>query len=467
MFLKDCWVLRALLMQFAIFTSKDFAFSIVLVFRKPTALLLALMVFQSGYASAQAVENSSGQVKLSSLIVTLTDVELTLQKIQPASTAFKQTPVKNPIGRLLWLPSEYGVLPQEQKIAEGLAEQGIESWFVDFYEAMFLSPTPSAVDEIPVEWTKAIIEQAQQDGLPLWIIAPNKAAQTVLRGLQFYLQQPKQQLGLILVNPNLYLNTPVPGQLANYWPQVANSNLPISILQAELSPWRWRVTSLAESLATAGSDVFVHHLPQVRDRYYFRPDASNREKQQALKLDQLIVQVMNLQQPYMQQSRQVSPLQVDNQIKVKQTRSSELQPYQGAQNLALALPNLTGERYDLKAYQDKVVLVNFWASWCPPCVHEMPSMARLKTHYAQQDFEILAVNLGEEKSQVEKFLIEHPVNFPVLLDAAVSAVKEWNVFAYPSSYLIDKKGQIRLALFGGTEWDEVHHLQKIDALLAE
>ncbi|NPA71661.1 MAG: TlpA family protein disulfide reductase, partial [Gammaproteobacteria bacterium] len=88
-------------------------------------------------------------------------------------------------------------------------------------------------------------------------------------------------------------------------------------------------------------------------------------------------------------------------------------------------------------------------------------------HFKDQSFEILAVNLGEERAEVVKFLETHPVNFPILMDGEGNAVKIWQVFAYPSTYVIDQQGQIRYALFGGTEWDEGHHLDKIAALLQE
>lgn len=94
-------------------------------------------------------------------------------------------------------------------------------------------------------------------------------------------------------------------------------------------------------------------------------------------------------------------------------------------------------------------------------------MTRLKTALKGQPFEILAANLAEEKPQIESFLTEHPVNFPILLDPKGSAVQAWRVFAYPSTYVIDKQGTIRYALFGGHEWDDPATLQQIEALIRE
>ncbi|GKT12876.1 MAG: hypothetical protein ISEC1_P1867 [Thiomicrorhabdus sp.] len=378
-----------------------------------------------------------------------------------------QSQIKQPLARVLWLPSEYGILPEEKLLAKQLAAFGIESWFVDYYEALFLAPTPKAVDQIPPAWTQKILALAKQDGLPLWVIAPNKAAQTAVRGLHALLQTPQQNLGLILVNPNLYLNTPAPGLEASYWPQVKQLNMPISILQAELSPWRWRLSSLANYFEQGGSDVFTLLQKQVRDRFYFRPDSVVIENELTKQLANKILQAMLLQRPYLEKIRQVAPLAIVTSQVVKQARSIELQDYSGQQNLPLSLESAQGNLIHLDAYKGKVVLVNFWASWCPPCVHEMPSMNRLKSHFKDQPFEILAVNLGEDRAKIEGFLRSHPVNFPILMDQQGTAVKQWKVFAYPSSYLIDKQGKIRFALFGATEWDLAGHLEKIESLLAQ
>lgn len=369
--------------------------------------------------------------------------------------------------RIVWLPSEYGVLPEEKVIAQTLANRGIESWFVDFYETMFLSPASSSVDQINPLWTAKLIELAMQDDLPVWIIAPNKAAQTAIRGLQTVLQNPQNSLGLIFINPNLYLETPAPGLLAEYWSETANVNLPISIIQAELSPWKWRLQTLNQQLVKGGSDVSIQVLEEVRDRFYFRPDATPIENQQAAKLAQTLLAAMRLQLPHLSKLRQIEPLDKSESKPALAKQSAVLSKYKGLQNLGLNLVDQAGHLHKLQDYQGQVVLVNFWASWCPPCVHEMPSMNRLKNGLIDEPFEILAVNLGESEFQIAQFLKSYPMNFPILRDQKSQAVKDWQVFAYPSSYLIDKQGQIRFALFGATDWASGENIQVIKMLLNE
>lgn len=134
---------------------------------------------------------------------------------------------------------------------------------------------------------------------------------------------------------------------------------------------------------------------------------------------------------------------------------------------ALSLPRLEGGSLDLMTLRGKVVLVNFWAVWCPPCRKEMPSMARLADKLADRPFAMLGVNVGESPEEIRTFLKQVPVNFPILLDSDGNHLKPWNVFAFPTSYVLDKKGRLRLGLFGSIEWDSPEAVARIEALLAE
>jgi thiol-disulfide isomerase/thioredoxin len=134
---------------------------------------------------------------------------------------------------------------------------------------------------------------------------------------------------------------------------------------------------------------------------------------------------------------------------------------------ALNLPALAGGQLDLAQMRGRVVLVNFWAVWCPPCRKEMPSMARLADRLAGRPFTLLGVNVGESPEEIQAFLKEVPVNFPIALDAEGARLKPWQVFAFPTSYVVDKRGRIRLGLFGSIEWDSPEAVARLEALLAE
>ena len=122
---------------------------------------------------------------------------------------------------------------------------------------------------------------------------------------------------------------------------------------------------------------------------------------------------------------------------------------------ALKLETLEGKSLDLKDESGKIVLVQFWATYCTPCRVEMPSMNKLikKLEADKVPFKILAVNMGETKAEVQKFVDEVKPEFTILMDSKGENVQAWNVFAAPSNFVIDTKGKIRYTLYGGVEWD--------------
>jgi thiol-disulfide isomerase/thioredoxin len=134
---------------------------------------------------------------------------------------------------------------------------------------------------------------------------------------------------------------------------------------------------------------------------------------------------------------------------------------------ALTARDLNGLDQDLSALKGKVVLVNFWASWCPPCRKEMPSIQRLERNMAGKPFGILSVDSGESREEAEAFLKSMPVGFTILLDPDSEEARRWKVYAMPTSFLIDKLGKVRYILSGGTEWDSGDGLKLIQQLLAE
>ena len=133
----------------------------------------------------------------------------------------------------------------------------------------------------------------------------------------------------------------------------------------------------------------------------------------------------------------------------------------------LTLPTLEGGTLNLESLRGRVVLVNFWAVWCPPCRKEMPSMARLGEKLKNRPFTILGVNVGESPEEIRAFLQQVPVTFPILLDSEGERLKPWQVFAFPTSYVVDKQGRLRLGLFGSIEWDSPELLARLEPLLAE
>jgi thiol-disulfide isomerase/thioredoxin len=131
-----------------------------------------------------------------------------------------------------------------------------------------------------------------------------------------------------------------------------------------------------------------------------------------------------------------------------------------------ALKDLAGKPHALADYRDRVVLVNFWATWCEPCLDEMPSMQRLQQRMAGQPFTILAVNYGEAPARIEPFLGRVGVGFPVLLDQGQQMARAWRVRILPASFLVGRDGQARYHVIGEIDWTSAEAVAAVQRLLA-
>ena len=134
----------------------------------------------------------------------------------------------------------------------------------------------------------------------------------------------------------------------------------------------------------------------------------------------------------------------------------------------LALLNIQGERRDLEDYKGSVLLVNFWATWCPPCVKELPSIAKARELLSDEPFDVLVINVGEDKTQIEDFLrtrLGGVLNLEVLVDDNLVAVKDWKVRALPTTYIVDHTGQVVYSAMGERDFSEAVVIDKIRELI--
>ena len=137
----------------------------------------------------------------------------------------------------------------------------------------------------------------------------------------------------------------------------------------------------------------------------------------------------------------------------------------GAETPALDLLRPNGEPLSLASLRGKVVLVNFWATWCEPCVAEMPSLQTLRDELAWRGFEVLGVNYQEGPARIETFVRRTGIAFPIVRDTDGAAARAWNARVFPSSFLVDRSGRVRYALVGEADWTSPILLSTIDALL--
>lgn len=135
----------------------------------------------------------------------------------------------------------------------------------------------------------------------------------------------------------------------------------------------------------------------------------------------------------------------------------------------LSFPNVKQQEVSLGQFKDKVLMVNFWATWCPPCVKEMPAMERLQQHFSDQPFEVVAINAGQPQQAIESFLakMDPPLTFTILMDRQGRSFNEFGIKGLPMSFIFDKEGMIVSTITGEREWDSEENKQWIQSLINE
>jgi thiol-disulfide isomerase/thioredoxin len=143
-------------------------------------------------------------------------------------------------------------------------------------------------------------------------------------------------------------------------------------------------------------------------------------------------------------------------------------PKEGFLAPQFALYDLSGNQVRLRDFEGKVVLLNFWATWCYPCRREIPSLERLYQMRKDRGFEIVAVNAERTStSQITSFAKKYGMSFPILLNPQGDLGNKYWIRAVPTSFLLDKNGVIRWKIVGAREWESSYVLGRIDQLLGE
>jgi len=370
---------------------------------------------------------------------------------------------------IIWTPSGFGTQAPQKPIALGLANKGVEVWIPDLHTSYFLTRGRNSVEAFPPGDISDLIDLAAKQGKKeIYLMSSGRGAIAALRAARVWQQRNPGNYtlrGLVLFHPSMYTIRPALGEKTSYVPIAYASNLPIYIIQSQLSTTYTRLPDLLNALRSGGSQVFVHSLPDVKDGFHQRPDShlGKSDLTARKELPDLVTRAINM--------LAMIPLQ-ENLPPLKKTSNKKqdtlpgLKPYMG--NLSfptLELKDMQGVVRKLADFKGKIVLISFWATWCPPCVREIPSMNKLYADMDKSKFEILAVNIGEKKSIVKKFLKQNKIDFPVLLDTNKKYYLEWKVYVVPSNYLVDKNGKLIAGSVGAIDWQAKETIEKIKNLI--
>ena len=380
----------------------------------------------------------------------------------------------------IWLLNQYGERGRADSLAWRLSARGATVWRVDLLESLLLERTADAIRNVEGGPLAALIKHATQTSRrPIVLVACDRMAVPLLRGLRTWQEQGGDNAdvaGAVLFFPNLYRGTPVAGEAPEMLGIVDATNMPVMVMQPSLGTNRGRMDELLAALRSSGGSAYAWLVPEVRDYYLMQVEKPVSESLQAmagpvpLPVEQAIRatpdQLMKAARLLASSPRPAgpAPVKLDEDKPVAPAYGLIKRPARPAPDLALT--DAQGKAHTLADRHGRITLVNFWATWCPPCVHEIPSMNRLAASYDPKEFAIISVNFKEDHDHVRAFMNKVAVDFPVLMDVDGAASARWRVFAFPSSFILDRQGRIRYSVNTAIEWDTAEVRAVIDRLRA-
>jgi len=369
----------------------------------------------------------------------------------------------------VYLPSERGLGKGYVSTAQQLAFFGKDVWALDLHSSYMVSKHRSSIDKFNVDHLLEIVDISKQYGFEkLVFIASGRGVQLALNiAHRWQLKNTDSNYikGHIFHSPHLIYGKPDLGGNADYVDIASASNLPVYMIFPQYGTKYFRAEEIAKQLKKGGSSVFTHRLKGVKGGFHMR-DEKDLEKEDIKARD-------NLADTYTMAASLISTIDTPKALRsaknLKNTKSykvtdPELKPYYGKQQIKLALNSIDNKTINIENYKGNVVLINFWASWCKPCVEEIPSLVRLKNKLKNKPFTILTINVGENSADIAEFKQKVKFDLPIALDLEGTAIKDWGVYAYPSNFILDQNGVIKYTYRGALEWDSDNVVNTINSL---
>ena len=385
---------------------------------------------------------------------------------------------------ILWFSNQYGKVIGEEALAHALARRGATVWMVDLLDSLLLPRSNDAVRDLRGEGVAALIAAGVKTGHPVTVVGLDRMAVPILRGMRLWqagVSHTQAVSGAVLLFPNLYRGTPVAGVDPSFLGIVSATNMPVMILEPERGVNRNRLGQLLDALQGAGSATYARIIPNVRDYFplhlhtpqndSLKAVATFMKPDEALAFQALPNEILESSQLLAQSPHPtgVRPLNAALEKPIQQQFGLVAVPNTPAPNFAL--PDLDGHIHRLTAGamadRPKVTLVNFWASWCPHCIEEIPSMSALAAQYPASELQVLSINFKESRDHVAAFIQPFHVSFPVLIDRQGDVAAQWGVFAFPSSFLVDAEGRVRYSVNASIDWNTPQVKNIINQMIKE
>ena len=356
---------------------------------------------------------------------------------------------------IIWIAPGYGIHQRSMQVAQRVAAKGIEVWQIDLAETLFLPHSTEQMRAFTGKYIADLIEAAhKQTNKKIILSARSYGAVPLLRGVRTWQTRKPEKAyvrGAILFSPDLYTTVPSLGVDPKYLPIASATNIPVMIFQDGIRGTRWYVNKLIDTLAIGGSQSQLKILPGV-SALFFNNDVAPETLQAIENLPDDMVAAI--------QSMEKIPAPVKAAPMQKQFKSvgsgidTRLKPFKGKfLPYPIDLKDAFGKPYQKDNYRNQVTVVNFWATWCPPCVEEIPSLNRLREQLKGIPFELISVNYAESPATILEFLEMVDVHFPVLMDISGKQSVRWKVIAFPSTFIIGADGKIHYGVNAAIHWD--------------
>ena len=374
---------------------------------------------------------------------------------------------KNNKLRILWIASSYGLHDRHKQSAQRLGDNDMEVWQVDLLENLFLPKGAEAIRSIPRKLVAELIEKISEQGkYEVLLLTSGYGTIPSLRGIHAWQSMENRQarlVGLISFSPYLYTYVPTLGMAPTLVPVSYVTNTPVYIFQAEKNGNRAHFPDMHNALQQH-APVYTKLTKGVTSLFYdedLAPETLSILKNLPEKVRQAISALRRHEVPD-------KPIALQSETKEKQHSGLNvgLALYRGKVTPEpFNLNDANGKKFSVGEFKGKVTLINFWASWCPPCVEEIPSLNRLKQKMQGKPFELISINYAESADQIQAFMKKVKVDFPVLLDEDGSISTKWKVVAYPSTFVIGPDGKIQYGVNAAIHWDTNNVIQQLETLM--
>ena len=367
---------------------------------------------------------------------------------------------------LLWLAPEYGIKPTHRILAEALSEQMMEVWMVNIVESLYLPQSLKSLKQLDGAYVADLIEHAHnKTGKKVLVVGDSYAAIHVLKGIHQW-QQRNHSIsyltGSILFTPYTYAFIPSLGLQPEYASIVSATNTPIMIFQATGSANIGQFQILKDKLHQHSQAVYSQYMSNIMGLFYVEEPTEEIN----IHLKQLPTTIKKILPVLERAPFPASPIPVKMNVAHESGIDHHLKQFKGNKTPhGIDLMDVYGNHFKKTNYQGLVTVVNFWATWCPPCVEEIPSLNRFKEKMSGLPVELISINYAEESQTVADFMKKVKVNFPVLLDEEGAFAKKWGVITFPSTFVIDTQGQIKYGVNAAIEWDDPELIEIIKSLL--